>query len=43
MNGRAGKGGLIGERICKDLTVIDYCLCSSKKVILIHDEGYLDT
>ena len=30
MNGRAGKGGLIGERICKDLTVIDYCLCSFK-------------
>ena len=30
MNGRAGKDGLIVERTCEDLTVIDYCLCSSK-------------
>ena len=37
MNGRAGKDGLLGERTCKDSTVIDYCLCSSNLLSYISD------
>ena len=37
VNGRAGKDGTVGERTCKDLTTIDFCLCSSDLLFYISE------